>query len=38
MTGGELAIHEELLPVMMARGTKAIHCGAMGQGSVVNDW
>jgi 3-hydroxyisobutyrate dehydrogenase len=35
MTGGELAVHEELLPVMMAMGTKAIHCGAMGQGSVV---
>ena len=35
MTGGDAAVHEELLPVMMAMGTKAIHCGAMGQGSTV---
>jgi len=35
MTGGEVALHEELLPLMMAMGTKAIHCGAMGQGSTV---
>ena len=35
MTGGDAALHEELLPVMMAMGTKAIHCGAMGQGSTV---
>jgi 3-hydroxyisobutyrate dehydrogenase-like beta-hydroxyacid dehydrogenase len=35
MTGGERAVHDELLPVMMAMGTKAIHCGAMGQGSTV---
>ena len=35
MTGGDAALHQELLPVMMAMGTKAIHCGAMGQGSTV---
>jgi 3-hydroxyisobutyrate dehydrogenase-like beta-hydroxyacid dehydrogenase len=35
MTGGDRAVHEELMPVMMAMGTKAIHCGAMGQGSTM---
>jgi 3-hydroxyisobutyrate dehydrogenase-like beta-hydroxyacid dehydrogenase len=35
MTGGERAVHEELLPVMMAMGTKAIYCGEMGLGSTV---
>jgi 3-hydroxyisobutyrate dehydrogenase-like beta-hydroxyacid dehydrogenase len=35
MTGGEQAVHDELLPVMMAMGTKAIRCGTMGQGSTV---
>jgi 3-hydroxyisobutyrate dehydrogenase-like beta-hydroxyacid dehydrogenase len=35
MTGGDKAVHDELLPVMMAMGTKAIHCGEMGQGSTV---
>ena len=35
MTGGDRAVHDELLPVMMAMGTKAIHCGEMGQGSTV---
>jgi 3-hydroxyisobutyrate dehydrogenase len=35
MTGGDEAVHEELMPVMMAMGTKAIHCGEMGQGSTV---
>ncbi len=35
MTGGEPAVHQELLPVMMAMGTKAVHCGAMGQGATV---
>jgi 3-hydroxyisobutyrate dehydrogenase-like beta-hydroxyacid dehydrogenase len=35
MTGGERVVHEELLPVMMAMGTKAIHCGGMGQGSAM---
>ncbi len=35
MTGGDPSVHEELLPVMMAMGTKAIHCGEMGQGTTV---
>jgi len=35
MTGGERALHDELLPLMMAMGTKAIYCGTMGQGSTV---
>jgi 3-hydroxyisobutyrate dehydrogenase len=35
MTGGEKAVHDELLPVMMAMGTKAIYCGEMGRGSTV---
>ena len=35
MTGGPRAVHEELMPVMMAMGTKAIYCGEMGQGSTM---
>lgn len=35
MTGGDRAVHDELMPVMMAMGTKAIHCGEMGQGSTM---
>jgi 3-hydroxyisobutyrate dehydrogenase-like beta-hydroxyacid dehydrogenase len=35
MTGGPRALHDELMPVMMAIGSKAIYCGEMGQGSVV---
>jgi 3-hydroxyisobutyrate dehydrogenase len=35
MTGGPRALHDELMPVMMAIGAKAVHCGEMGQGSVV---
>jgi 3-hydroxyisobutyrate dehydrogenase-like beta-hydroxyacid dehydrogenase len=35
MTGGERAVHDELQPVMMAMGTKAIYCGVMGQGSTM---
>jgi 3-hydroxyisobutyrate dehydrogenase-like beta-hydroxyacid dehydrogenase len=35
MTGGPRAVHDELMPVMMAMGTKAIYCGEMGQGSVM---
>jgi glyoxylate/succinic semialdehyde reductase len=35
MTGGDPAVHEELMPVMMAMGTRAIHCGEMGQGTRV---
>lgn len=35
MTGGAPEVHEELLPVLMAMGSKAIHCGDVGQGSTV---
>ena len=35
MTGGPRELHDELMPVMMAVGGKAIHCGAVGQASVV---
>jgi 3-hydroxyisobutyrate dehydrogenase-like beta-hydroxyacid dehydrogenase len=35
MTGGRKEVHEELMPVMMAFGSKAIHCGDIGQASVV---
>jgi 3-hydroxyisobutyrate dehydrogenase-like beta-hydroxyacid dehydrogenase len=35
MTGGRREVHEELMPVMMAMGTKAIYCGETGQASVV---
>lgn len=35
MTGGREEVHAELMPVMMAMGTKAIHCGEVGQASVV---
>lgn len=35
MTGGPRDLHDELMPVMMAIGSKAIYCGEMGQGSVV---
>jgi 3-hydroxyisobutyrate dehydrogenase-like beta-hydroxyacid dehydrogenase len=35
MTGGDRAVYEELMPVMMAMGTKAIYCGEMGQGSTM---
>src|SRR4029450_3934118 len=35
MTGGRAEVHEELLPLMMDMGTKAIHCGDIGQGSTV---
>jgi 3-hydroxyisobutyrate dehydrogenase-like beta-hydroxyacid dehydrogenase len=35
MTGGPRALHDELMPVMMAIGAKAIYCGEMGQGSIV---
>jgi 3-hydroxyisobutyrate dehydrogenase-like beta-hydroxyacid dehydrogenase len=35
MTGGRPELHEELMPVMMAVGSKAIHCGDVGQASVV---
>jgi 3-hydroxyisobutyrate dehydrogenase-like beta-hydroxyacid dehydrogenase len=35
MTGGDRAVHDELMPVMMAMGAKAIYCGTMGQGSAM---
>jgi 3-hydroxyisobutyrate dehydrogenase-like beta-hydroxyacid dehydrogenase len=35
MTGGRKELHEELMPVMMAFGSKAIHCGEVGQASVM---
>jgi 3-hydroxyisobutyrate dehydrogenase len=35
MTGGERTVHDELLPVMMAMGAKAVYCGTMGQGSTT---
>jgi 3-hydroxyisobutyrate dehydrogenase len=35
MTGGRRETHDELMPVMMAMGSKAIYCGEIGQGAVV---
>ena len=35
MTGGAPAVHEELMPVLMAMGARAIHCGEVGDASVV---
>jgi 3-hydroxyisobutyrate dehydrogenase-like beta-hydroxyacid dehydrogenase len=35
MTGGRRETHDELLPVMMAMGGKAIYCGETGQASVM---
>jgi 3-hydroxyisobutyrate dehydrogenase-like beta-hydroxyacid dehydrogenase len=35
MTGGRREVHEELMPVMMAVGARAIHCGDVGQASVM---
>ena len=35
MTGGHRATHEELMPVMMAFGSKAIYCGETGQAAVM---
>ena len=35
MTGGKPEVHEELLPVLMAMGTKAVYCGELGQGSTM---
>jgi 3-hydroxyisobutyrate dehydrogenase len=35
MTGGPAPVHEELLPVMMAMGTKVIYCGELGAGTTV---
>lgn len=35
MTGGRRELHDELLPLMMAMGTKAIYCGEAGMASVA---
>jgi len=35
MTGGDRAVHDELMPMMMAMGSRAIYCGEMGQGSTM---
>lgn len=35
MTGGRRETHDELMPVMMAIGGKAIYCGEAGQASVM---
>jgi 3-hydroxyisobutyrate dehydrogenase len=35
MTGGRRETHDELMPVMMAMGKQAIHCGDVGAASVV---
>ncbi|HUG53008.1 MAG TPA: NAD(P)-dependent oxidoreductase [Vicinamibacteria bacterium] len=35
MVGGKKEILDELMPVLMAMGSKAIHCGPIGHGSVV---
>jgi 3-hydroxyisobutyrate dehydrogenase len=35
MTGGDRPVHDELTPLMMAMGSKAIYCGEMGQGSTM---
>jgi 3-hydroxyisobutyrate dehydrogenase-like beta-hydroxyacid dehydrogenase len=35
MTGGRREVHEELMPVMMAMGSKAIYCGETGQAVVM---
>jgi len=35
MTGGRPEVNEELQPVLMAMGTKAIYCGEVGQGATM---
>jgi 3-hydroxyisobutyrate dehydrogenase len=35
MTGGERAVLDRLMPLLMTFGGKAIHCGELGQASVV---
>jgi 3-hydroxyisobutyrate dehydrogenase len=35
MTGGRPEIHAELEPVLLAMGSRAIHCGDSGQGSLM---
>jgi 3-hydroxyisobutyrate dehydrogenase-like beta-hydroxyacid dehydrogenase len=35
MTGGPEAIHRELEPLLLAMGSRAIHCGESGQGALM---
>ena len=35
MTGGRREVHDELMPVLMAMGTKAIYCGETSQAAVM---
>jgi 3-hydroxyisobutyrate dehydrogenase-like beta-hydroxyacid dehydrogenase len=35
MTGGGRELHDELLPLMLAMGSQAIHCGELGSASLV---
>jgi 3-hydroxyisobutyrate dehydrogenase len=35
MTGGRRETHDELLPVLLAMGNRAVHCGESGQGSLM---
>jgi 3-hydroxyisobutyrate dehydrogenase-like beta-hydroxyacid dehydrogenase len=35
MTGGPLALHRELEPLLLAMGSRAIHCGDAGQGALM---
>jgi 3-hydroxyisobutyrate dehydrogenase len=35
MTGGPAAVHRELEPVLLAMGSRAIHCGESGQGALM---
>jgi 3-hydroxyisobutyrate dehydrogenase len=35
MTGGPAELHQELEPVLLAMGTRAIHCGPTGQGALM---
>ena len=35
MTGGRRELHDQLMPILMTMGSKAIYCGELGQASVV---
>jgi 3-hydroxyisobutyrate dehydrogenase len=35
MTGGPAAVHEELEPILLAMGSRAIRCGESGQGALM---
>lgn len=35
MTGGPASVHQELEPVLLAMGSRAIHCGESGQGALM---